>query len=612
MRLWLIISVLLPCLLVAQTPLEKAIIMPLKDVRPGMRGKIYTVFKGSEIEPFNAEVVGVLENFIGPGIDLILCKLPDAKTWNSGAVAGMSGSPLYIDGKLVGALGYGLQIFETERYCGVTPIEAMLSVEKFDGSTKSADPSARRNTQLNLASGKTADFSGLQRLSIPLSTSGILRKVLDLYSPALQKYGLTPTQASGGGASEKRIDAPFIPGAAISGVLVRGDMNMAGTGTLTYRDGNRVLAFGHPFFDMGKTEMPMAQAEIVTILPSLLLSFKVANIRQNIGTITQDRLTAIAGVIGPSPQTIPVSIVTTDPQSGTQTYSYEVSRIEQVTPMLLSMILASNAMRTMDYSDEFTLQVKGKATFQGRPEMIFDDLYSGDGLNRLLMIFDMTFKLSSILTNPYEPTTMTGLTLHWDHTPVRKSVTLESLTVDKQIVKPGDTVEITYSVRPWRQKLLTRKLTVKIPEEIKVGELELELADATRINKSFFFSSFFFMFMDDRKTTDADKLLRCLNVSELFAQGERPVTTGQLIDVFNRQVPQNAYYLRLMQNAPGIVVEDKVSENLPLSIVSVYQDSKVDESVTTINRVELLRTPVPQDGVALGSKSIRLQVINRP
>ncbi len=607
-RLLFIILILLPGLTLAQSPMEKAVVMPLKDVRPGMRGKIYTVFQGSNIESFNAEVVGILDNFIGPGIDLILCKLPDAKTWSSGAGAGMSGSPLYIDGRMVGALAYGLQIFETERYCGVTPIEPMLDVFKYEPVSANA---ANRTTRIKLASGKTADFSGLQKLVIPLAIAGAPARVIDLYAPAWRKLGLEPAQAGGGGSIEKRIEAPFIPGAAVAGVLVRGDLNIAGTGTLTWRDGNRVVGFGHPFLDIGTIAMPMAQAEIVTILPSLFRSFKVSNVRQNIGTITQDRLTAIGGIIGPSPETIPVSITTTDPQSGKKTYRYEVTRIDQITPLVLSMVSASSLMQTLDYSDHFTIQATGKASFEGAPDLVFDDTYSGEGSDRLMIVFDTGYKIAGVLTNPHEKARLKSVDLEWNLVPERKSWALEAISVSKQIISPGETIMLSYTVRPWRGKSLTRQVAVKIPEEVKEGELELRLSDAAAVNNQFFFIPFFMM-MNDSHLSVEEKLARSIQPVELFARGENPVTTRQLIDVFNKQVPQNAYYLRLMQSAPGVVVEDKVSENLPASIVSVYQDSKINQPVGIINQVELLRVPLKEDGVALGSKSVRLKVVNRP
>lgn len=598
---------------VAQSPLEKAVVMPLKDVRPGMRGKIYTVFKGSNIESFNAEVVGVLDNFIGPGIDLILCKLPDAKTWNSGAVAGMSGSPMYIDGKLVGALGYGLQIFETERFCGVTPIEPMLEVLKFDQAAQTARSSLPRCTTVQLASGKTADFSGLKRLAIPLSVAGIPPDLLTLYHPFFERFGLEPQQGAGGAGQtgvEKRIEAPFIPGAAVSGVLIRGDMNMAGTGTLTYRDGNRVLGFGHPFFGIGEIEIPMAQAEIVTILPSLLRSFKVANVRQNIGTITQDRLPAIGGIVGAAPAGIPVTITAQNAQGRSKTYTYEVSRVENITPMLLSMVMASTMLQVTDYSEEFTMQVSGEAVFEGKPPLVLSNTYSGQGYDRLLMVFDNSFKIATILANPYEKSRLQSLHLAMITSTTRKTSALESLSVDKQIVRPGDTVEITYTIRPWRAAPQTRRAKVKIPEEVKSGSLELQICDAGVVNQSFFFLSPMMFFSHDDLDLSA-KLAKSLSPFELFARGENPVTTRQIIDVFNQEVPRNAYYLRLLQNAPGVVVEDRVSENLPHSIVSIYQDSKINQPVTFINQTELLRTPLPEDGVALGSKSVILQVLPR-
>ncbi|HEV2320167.1 MAG TPA: hypothetical protein VGV18_10485, partial [Verrucomicrobiae bacterium] len=295
-------------------------IMPLADIKPGMKGEWHTVVSGTRIDSFPMQVVGVANNFIGPGRPVIICEGLDATNKLTGPVAGMSGSPVYVDGKLLGAYAYGFVFPHDQDLFGVTPIEEMLEVEKYPpaanpwGNGLMAGAAAPGNPQWLAAPVAGANVPPLTEmqsvfkpLPTPLFVSGISQRTLQMFGPELNKLGLQLMQAPSGSA-DPVANTNLEPGAAVSGVLMSGDFDFAGTGTVTWRDGNRILAFGHPFMQSGPTEMPMATAEILTVVSSIEESFKLLNVGQVVGTIYQDRLTGIAGEVGRMPRTTHVQI----------------------------------------------------------------------------------------------------------------------------------------------------------------------------------------------------------------------------------------------------------------------------------------------------------------
>ncbi|MDX2226090.1 MAG: SpoIVB peptidase S55 domain-containing protein [Verrucomicrobiae bacterium] len=585
-------------------------IMPLGEVKPGMKGVVYTVFQGGKIESFHVEVTGILDNFLGPKKHVILCRMPDPKTWNSGGTAGMSGSPLLIDGKLVGALSYGLQVFETERFAGFTPIEDMLAINEYDRSVPSK--TARIPVQWPQA-GRHYDFSGLRPIATPLVVSGVSPQVFNLFAPYFQSLGFEPLQAAGGSDTEKTIDAPFLPGAAVAGVLASGDVGMAGTGTLTWREGNRVLGFGHPFFSGGAMEMPMAQAEIVTILPSLYRSFKVANTRQIIGTITQDRLSAISGEVGKITPMIPVKITLNHPASGSRVVRAQVMQHTQLTPAIMTMVLAKTLMGSPDLSNEFTTRVTGRAKIKGHPDLVFDDIYSASNTGGLmLLLMETASKLTSVYANPFEIPRIESLELTLNMSEKRSTLSLDDLVVDQTRVKPGDTVNLRYWTRSFRGDRSPHTLKVRIPEEIKSGSLRLQIADARTVNNGGPGGGLLALLMAGGQEEARLPELMSRTLSQprvpLFSRGERPKSVTQIVTLLNREVPQNAFYARLLQRTPGVVIEDKVSENVPASLLSVMGDSRHLDDSTPLADAEIFRETIEMPGVAVGSKTITLEI----
>ncbi|HEY6843567.1 MAG TPA: SpoIVB peptidase S55 domain-containing protein, partial [Thermoanaerobaculia bacterium] len=362
--LLLSISILIAAAASAQT-------MPLSEIQKGMHGYGVTVFEGTRLDKFDVEILGVLHN-IGPGQNLILAKVDSPVLQRTNIIAGMSGSPIYIDGKVIGALAYAWQ-FEKEPVAGITPIAEMLKIADLGKSTSSAVIAATPRLTASeflkalandqevgvfekIASGfaqasPASTMSGIRPIAVPLSMSSFAPETITRFSKYLDQMGFVAVPSgsatTAANPSETPAKGPFKPGDSIGAVLLYGDFNVAATGTVTYVDGNRVYAFGHPFLDMGQVSFPMAESDVVTVLPSLASSFKFANTDAVVGAFNQDRSTGIMGTMGGHADTIPIDL-TVEGSGPTQNYHVNIIRHSMLSPLILAMAadtVVANAQR---------------------------------------------------------------------------------------------------------------------------------------------------------------------------------------------------------------------------------------------------------------------------
>ena len=314
----------------AQAPLG---ILPVRDVRPGMRGTGYTVFQGTKVEPFEAEILGVLEN-AGPKQSIILARLSGGPIERTGVLQGMSGSPVYIEGKLVGAVALAFSLAK-EPIAGIRPFEEMIAPRA---------PGPNRRLLAEAAPAPAAwGQAKLPEIVTPVSFSGFTPATIQNFAPQLRALGLEPRQGlTGGGTSPPQVGSPasLKPGSMISVQLVSGDMAVGADGTVTHIDGGKIYAFGHRFLSAGPVEMPFAGSEVLTLLPNLEVSFKISTARERLGIITQDYSTAIQGELGRTARTIPVSIGLRG-IAGVSEYKMEIVRDAALTPFLLQMVAFS-------------------------------------------------------------------------------------------------------------------------------------------------------------------------------------------------------------------------------------------------------------------------------
>src|SRR5437867_4337416 len=314
-------------------------ILPLNQIHAGMRGVAYTVFQGTKPESMDVEVLGVLKNANGPKGDIVLVRLGGAKAEYTGVVAGMSGSPVYLNGKLAGALAFRIGEFSKEPIAGVTPISEMLEISALDNTPTSVPvqakslPSLTSKTSGPGVSGvPVQSFANyLKPIETPLVFSGFSEDAVQKFAPQFASEGVIPVMGVGS-ASDARQPDPIEPGSAVSAILVRGDMDIAATCTVTYIDAQHLLACGHPLMQFGTIDLPMTKAQVLATLPSPLNAFKIVNATEPVGAFIQDRHTGIMGEFGKEPEMIPVTLNIHGGPTSKQ-FHYEILNNAQLSPV---------------------------------------------------------------------------------------------------------------------------------------------------------------------------------------------------------------------------------------------------------------------------------------
>jgi hypothetical protein len=474
-------------------PPAAAPILPLSEVTAGQTGEVWTVFAGTRPEPFAVEVTGVIRSALGPGKSIILCRLTDPRVQGMGAVAGMSGSPLYIGGRFAGALSYQLQTFETVRYAGFTPAEDMGEVADRVGASAPGDPTApgtpapasspaqpTAGAPLDAAPGSRLDpgpGAGYRALQPAFSLGGVSPEVAQLMAPRFAALGLNFTSLGGStqGADDTGAGAPSpgsspggtlpsvapapgrAPGAAptlragdaVSVALATGDITLAGTGTVSRVEGDRVVAFGHPMLGLGAVQLPMCAAEIVTILPSSLESVKIANVGAVIGRIDEDRLSAISGTLGPGPAMIEVEVTVLRRGADPRRLRFQVIRQQQLTPVLIATGVSEAVLGSNDAGLSNGFRLASDVTFAPNERLATTTLYAGpqgfqQGLNEFLAA------LSANLQNPYAPAFPTRVSFRMEPLADNPAVTLERVQLSRTSVRAGDPLNATLAWRDYQ------------------------------------------------------------------------------------------------------------------------------------------------------------------
>ncbi|MBS0633757.1 MAG: hypothetical protein JSS11_17745 [Verrucomicrobia bacterium] len=431
--------------------------IPVADLRPGQTGEVWTVFRGTKPEPFTVEVTGVIRNALGPGKSLIVCELTDERVQKMGATAGMSGSPLYIGGKLAGALSYQIQRFETVRYAGFTPAADLVEVQQRVAPSTSAP--VADNTALPIRANDS-----FQPLRPVFTISGLSPAVADLFAPQFSALGLGPV-ALGGSLQSSSTDttAPAVPpvaGDAVSVALTTGDITLAGTGTVSRVDGTHVTAFGHPMLSLGDVALPMCAAEIVTILPSSMQSIKLANTGNVIGTISQDRLSAVSGTLGPGPEMTEVEVNVSNIKGPARSLHFSVARHQQLTPVLVAAGVSQAILGSNDAGLSNGFILSSDVTFPAKQTLATRSLYAGpQGFQQGLGAF--VKGLAQDLQNPYEKTFPHRVVFTVEPLEQNPAITLDLFQLSRTTAHAGETVEATISWRDYQGE--AHRQTVGIP-----------------------------------------------------------------------------------------------------------------------------------------------------
>jgi hypothetical protein len=459
---------------------------PLKDIRPGLHGTGKTVFSGTRVEQFDVEILGVLEN-IGPKQNIILARLSGGPLEKTGIIQGMSGSPVYIDNRLVGAVALGFP-FSKDPICGIRPIEEMLASTPAPAAAPTARASLRdRSLTEHFPKRETipALESKLIDIATPVSFTGFTAGTLQQFAPQLRDIGLEPRQGiSGGGGpgSGTATNAPLLPGSMISVQLLSGDMSVGADGTVTHIDGKRIYAFGHQFLSVGSTELPFARSNVLALLPNLSSSFKISNSGEWLGAITADGTTAISGELGRHPRTVPLTISVKGTR-GTQTYHMEMANDSMLSPLLLQMAMYSTLESTERTLGSGSIAVHGSIQFQGNfPPVHLDNLFSGDFNVPLQSTLSTAIPVAYALQNSLGDLHLKSIDLSLESLTIKRQAQIAQISTSRRTVHPGEPIDLLVVLDGENGRDITRKFTYRVPLGAPEGTLNFTVADGPTAN----------------------------------------------------------------------------------------------------------------------------------
>ena len=447
-------------------------ILPLSEVRPGMEGEALTVFQGTTPEPFKIRVVSIVRDFL-PHQDVILVRGADPRVEHTGIAAGMSGSPVYIQGKLVGAIAYGFS-FSKEPLAGVTPIEAMLAQRGRKGK-----PATDVYSLAGMA-GTSAAERGFAPVSIPLSVSGISEAALRYLAEDLKTDHLVPMRAGGGGKVGDAKSA-LVPGAAVGVTLIRGDMSATAMGTLTVVDGNTVHAFGHPLFGAGVVNLPMVLGEVHTIIASLATSTKLASPLADVGRVTDDLKNGIVGVLHEQAGMIPLRIDFASEGTPLRPFAVEIARHRRMLPVFASAALATALGEAFPDVTDAVVDVVTTISLRGMdPISIRDQVAASDGFApRILAMAHGPRVLGELLGNPFAPAIIDGIRMQVGLTYRADGVEIVSVASPGDKVLSGRALPLRVLLRPYNGKEYLETFAVELPPTLAGKMVKIEVASGS-------------------------------------------------------------------------------------------------------------------------------------
>ncbi len=583
-------------------------LFPESALRPGMKGVAWTVFEGTKPEPVPVEIVGIWENGWGPRQDIIIGKLT-GKASRTNVAGGMSGSPVYIDGKLVGAISLRLSVFSPDAICGITPIRLMLDVKEFDQSRPSDSRSpekleAAAASEMKLPEGllrqvvsaahSVSESPSMTPIATPINFSGFSDETIRQFTPIFNQLGLTVSQGGAGGRLNSSTPAAdwasaLQPGDSIAAVLVSGDMNITGTGTVTYNDGKHVLAFGHPLFNLGPVDMPIAKDSIITTLASSYQPTKMGNATEVVGALRQDRHSAIEGELGATAQMIPVdlkvrSFGNDDSVRKSSDFHFNVFVDQKWTPYLMMATLFNSLSNLNDFSEEATYRLHGELQVEGQKKVELTTMQAPAGTpvpTPMLLAGWWAEKFNKLYVNSAKPPKLDAVNVTVDLLPERRIAQIESAWIADNKVAPGASVPVKVFLRPYRGERMERTVDVKIPAGLARGEHQILFSDA-------------------------DTLDRFQNIASTLNRIE---DVPQTVAMLNQERSNNRLYVSLIESQPTVYSDEKVLPSLPASVLNVMQSGR------TTNH-EFVSSPesaheelsIPLDEVVTGSYSLKIYV----
>ncbi|MEP7038415.1 MAG: SpoIVB peptidase S55 domain-containing protein [Acidobacteriota bacterium] len=579
---------------------------PVSDLKEGMKGTAWTVFRGSEPEEFQVEILGIVPGAIGPKQDMIVGRISGGSSDRTSVFAGMSGSPVYIDGKLVGAISYSFP-FSKEPICGITPIAQMLAIFQQNQNQKLKpkeprsisfaelatiyQPNLPKNATVSssvLAGGANASLAAVagqsfQPIATPLSFNGFSQDTLNLFAPQLSSVGLLPVASVGGAAKITPLKEPtentLLGGASVSMQLVRGDYSMAASGTVTYRDGDKIYAFGHPFLNLGVSDLPMSESHVVTVIPNLNNSFKLAVPDAMVGSMTQDRATGVFGSLGQSPKMIPVKLNLETSRNNQETLNFEVAKDDFLTPLLLNIAIYNSIVANERGMGDSTVEIKGEIKLKNQETIKIDNRYAGAVATQLAGV-SVAAPVNALLKSRFDNADISEINLSVTSSDGSNTATLERIALDRTEVKAGGSFEVQAFVRTDSGKIFSQKIPVTIPADTPAGTLMVTVGDGNSIQQN--------------------------AASKQFV----PKDLSELIKTINELKKDDRLYVQTYRVTNGAIIGSKEMPNLPPSVLATLNNDRTaggfKPTVTTVLTDQELP---PADFLISGQQVLTIEVV---
>ena len=562
------------------------------DIRPGMKGVGRTVMVGTNLEEFEAEVLGVMKG-VSPGRDMVLCRLKGCKLEHSGIIQGMSGSPIYIDGKLLGAVAFAWE-FAKDPIAGVTPFSQMVQYARSSDRKLAAEGVENGDRQaflldedrvVNGLAGVDGELTrpvavagsglaGMKAIATPVAATGFSPRALAVLGDQLRPIGLAPM--AGGGASDRvkkeEWDKPLAPGSPLSIAMVTGDFDLSGIGTVTHVEGDRVFGFGHPMMGLGTCQFPMMTGYIHTVYPRASVSMKMGSPLRVVGVVDTDVSTGVAGRLGKKPDMMPVTIkVRTGRYSEPQTFKVEIVREPNLLASLVMAVLTNAIDTEGDLPDELTARLKARIIVKGHDPIEIDDLLSGaryTGPMGPAAMFSPVASVVSLLTrNPFAPVRIESIDAEIEIARGRTVASIESVRLASDRIEPGQTLKAFVTLKPYKKERETIAIALPIPTDFPEGSHEVNLCDMQGNLR--------------RRLRNEPQLLDPRDVDGLLTMVRAPI-----------EQKRTALSLHVPLPDKGLAVRGQTLPNLPGSVRAVFATSRqTPEPQVRADLVARIETP---------------------
>ena len=574
-------------------------ILQLDQVKAGMKGKGRSVFQGNRIEEFDVEIIGVLKN-VEPKKSIILAKLEGGILEEAGVISGMSGSPVYVDGKLIGAVAYSLGTFVKEPIAGITPIGEMMSIseESKKGPAFSPQVPVKKHLTIDELFSLNKEFflsksvfhsegKALKPLSIPLIFSGFSSFAFEQSRSFFSTLGFNPVMNTFSGQSLETISPPDLTlreGGPVAIQLVSGDMDMSAVGTVTYIDGNTVLAFGHPLYNLGAVDYAMTKANVITVVPSLMSSFKLAASDSIVGKFTQDRSSGLLGELGKIPRLVPVNIRIMDSDEELKEFKIKVVDDKILTPVLLNVTLGGLLTTEERAIGDLSLGLLGNIYLENGMNIRLEDLFSGQFDASVVSLSSLLAGVVFYLTNnEFEELGIHRIDLSIRAFEEVKFSFLEKVWLDKYEASPGERIDVKIDYRTFRGEIRREEGSIQVPNLPPGSEFQLVVADAASMAR--------------------------IEMSQYRTATFIPRSLSHLIRMLSNLRKNNRIYIKIIASKPGIFLRGEEMSNLPPSMKSMFASPRAAaSSPTELNRSTLMEYQLPIPYVFRGEAVIPVKI----